>query len=93
MIGNACMLSVVWPSRLFSSAFGVFVIVIQFIAPLIILVYCNGRIVWVLTRRIDSNIDNLSSNENQLNSKFLLARTNTIKTFLLVGIFFYYLLD
>ena len=81
------MLSSFWPSRLFSGTFGVFVICVQFIGPLIILLYCYGRIVWTLTRRIGSNLDN-SSNENQLSNKFLLARTNTIKTFLLVGIFF-----
>ena len=56
--------------------------------PLLILVYCNSRIVWILTRRIDSNLDNSGNSENKLSRKFLLARTNTIKSFLLVAIFF-----
>ena len=45
-----------WPSLLLSTIFGIVMIVIQFIIPLIILVYCYGRIVWILTRRIDSNL-------------------------------------
>ena len=60
--------------------------------------YCYGRIVWVLTRRIDSKLDkmeispqrNCSDNKMQtvIKDKFQLARQNTIKTFLLVGLCF-----
>ena len=82
------MLGAIWPSKLFSSAFGVFTIFKQYFLPLSILVYCNGRIVWILTRRIDSNLENSEISENKLSKKFLLARTNTIKSFLLVSIFF-----
>ena len=73
-----------WPSLLFSSIFGVYMINVQFIIPCIILVYCYGRIVWILTRRIDTNLQ-----ENGLQTeKSLLARKNIIKTFLLVGLCF-----
>ena len=59
-------------------------ITIQFIIPCIILIYCCGRIVSILTRRIDTNLQ-----ENGLQTeKFLLAKKNTIKTFLLVGLCF-----
>ena len=67
---------------LFSSIFGVFLIIIQFVIPLIILVYCYGRIVWILTRRITAD---MQSNHTDT---FQLARANTIKTFLLVGVCF-----
>ena len=60
--------------------------------------YCYGRIVWVLTRRIDLKLDttetsprkNCSDNKMQtiIRDKFQLARQNTIKTFLLVGLCF-----
>ena len=56
--------------------------------------YCYGRIVWLLTRRIVTNVgnsDNRSSSGNMedvIRDKFQLARTNTIKTFLLVGFCF-----
>ena len=62
---------------------GTFLIFVQFILPLIILSYCYGRIVFVLTRRLDSNL----STGNQ-SDQFQLARRNTIKTFLIVAICF-----
>ena len=78
-----------WPSVLLSSIFGVILIIIEFVIPLIILVYCYGRIVWILTRRITSNSQNGDGQIQSTHSdKFQLARTNTIKTFLLVGICF-----
>ena len=48
---------------------------------------------WILTRRLDSNLENdggTSSLNNTQTSKdkFHLARTNTLKTFLLVGVCF-----
>ena len=66
---------------------GVLLVSIQFFVPFLILVYCYGRIVWILTRRIGSNIGDINVLDN-VQSKFQTARTNTIKTFLLVGICF-----
>ena len=47
---------------------------------------------WILTRKIDSNLDNkeknISENKRVLSRRFLAARNNTVKTFLLVGICF-----
>ena len=88
VIDGVCMMTTFWPSDFFSSTVGVFIIFKQYFLPLFILVYCNGRIVWTLTRRIDSNLENSESNENIMSRKFLLARTNIIKSFLLVSIFF-----
>ena len=55
---------------------------------LLLLENCLG-----LTRRIDSSLDNSernnSSNNLEINNTFLLARANTIKTFLMVGISFF----
>ena len=61
-----------------------FLVFIEFLAPLLILIYCYGRIVWILTRRIDSNLDNVGTQID----KFQLARRNTVKTFLLISICF-----
>ena len=64
---------------------------IQFIGPVTILIYCYGRIAWMLTRRLGSNLESTSSSpdvENAIKSKFLKARNKTIKTVLLVGICF-----
>ena len=91
VVGGRCYIYAFWPSVLVNRAFGVFLIFVQFIIPLFILMYCYGRIVWVLTRRIATNVGSNSSGnkmEAVIRDKFLLARTNTIKTFLLVGLCF-----
>ena len=68
---------------------------IQFFIPVIILIICYGKIVWVLTRRINTDlIEDKSSKtakhdiENNSKDKFQLARRNTIKTLLIVGLCF-----
>ena len=97
VVSNICLPVAVWPSELAKNLNGIFVVCIIFLIPLLILVYCYGRIVWVLTRRIDSHLDNpdnasQSSSSTSVNKnnrdRFQLARTNTIKTFLLVGVCF-----
>ena len=64
---------------------GVFAQFMLFFLPLTILVYCYGRIVWVLHSRIGFITTESQSNQAD---KFQLARKNTIKTFLLVGLCF-----
>ena len=82
VMNDDCLLYSFWPSALFKSAWGVLLFVITFLIPLIILIYCYGRIVWILTIRIDSK---LSGGKND---KFKLARSNTIKTLLIVALCF-----
>ena len=79
-----CVLYDFFPG-VFYSVFAVFIQFLIFILPLIILVYCYGRIVWVLHTRINTNT---TESQFNLGDKFLLARKNTIKTFLLVGLCF-----
>ena len=81
---GVCKIHSFWPSVLFSSIFGVFLFIIEFIGPLIILIYCYGRIVWVLTRRIDSKLETISTRADT----FQLARKNTLKTFFMISICF-----
>ncbi len=92
MVSGQCQLYAFWPSLTFRSTFGVFLICIQFILPLCILVYCYGRIVWLLHSRVqDTRSDSVNNSQNGLqmsSNKFQLARRNTVKTFLLVGICF-----
>ena len=87
VVSGECILYAFWPSLLLSSIMGVLVVSLQFFIPFLILVYCYGRIVWVLTRRICSTIGNKNAVDS-VQSKFQKARSNTIKTFLLVGICF-----
>ena len=51
-----CLPYLIWPSHLVWSAVGVFLLFLQFFLPFLILIFCYGRIVWVLSKRIGSNI-------------------------------------
>ena len=82
---DICKIHSFWPSALFSSIFGVFLVIIEFIGPLIILIYCYGRIVWALTRRIDSKLKKTISTRADT---FQLARKNTLKTFFMISFCF-----
>ena len=74
----------IWPSTLLQKVVGLIVTCLEFFIPLIILVYCYGRIIWVLSRRMDSDL-NTSNLQAQT---FELARTNTIKTMFTVALCF-----
>ena len=82
VVNDDCLLYTIWPNPFSKNAYGVFVFCITFLVPLIILIFCYVKIVWVLTRRIDSNLSGVK------NEKFELARTNTIKTLLIVALCF-----
>ena len=81
VVNDDCLLYTFWPNPLFKNAYGVFVFIITFLIPLIVLIG-YGKIVFVLTRRIDSKLSGVKNNN------FELARTNTIKTLLLVALCF-----
>ena len=98
MVSGECQIYAFWPSPQIQTFVGLLVVAIAFVIPLVMLIYCYGRILWVLTRRIDSNLDTRGSHADT----FQVAKTNTLKTFLMVGICFiicwssnqaYYLMD
>ena len=90
------------------TVFGLCLIIIQFFIPLMVLIICYSKIVWVLTRRINTDLIKIQYNtDNSVNvsnsvenakivtqiadsgkDKFQLARRNTIKTLLIVGLCF-----
>ena len=57
---------------------------IDYFIPLLIPMYCYGRIMWMLTRRIESD---LSEKDNQT-KLFHIARKNTPKTLVLLSLCF-----
>ena len=87
-------MSTLWPSENLKTIVGLGLILIQFFIPLFILIICYGKIVWVLSRRINKDlIENKSTETDKPNTdtgkdKFELARRNTIKTLLIVGLCF-----
>ena len=85
LIEDNCLFLAFWPSSTFQTAFSVFVLFLEFIIPLAILVYCYGRILWTIKKRIGSNM----SKENTQTAKFELARNNVIKTLLIVVFFLF----
>ena len=83
VVGGVCYVYYFWSSPLLKSVFGISLIILSFFIPIFILIYCYGRIAWVLTRRIDSKLSSIGSNDT-----FHVARTNTIKTLLTVALCF-----
>ena len=97
-----------WPSEELRTYVGIGIITIQTLLPFMILIICYGQIIWVLTRRINTDlmkpkpqVDNFQNctDESGPNTtvtqitdtsrdKFELARRNTIKTLLIVGLCF-----
>ena len=79
--------------------FGFGLMSIQFFIPVLVLIICYGKIVWVLTRRINTDLmkdktamDNSDRGKDtdtrSTKGKFQLARKNTIKTVLIIGLCF-----
>ena len=65
------------------SALGIFLIFVESLIPLMILIYCYGRILWIIRARIGSNM----GSEYAQRAKFELARNNLIKTLFIVAFF------
>ena len=65
MIESICRVHYVWPSDEVKTAFGIGIIFVQFFIPFTVLVFCYGKIVWVLTRRI--NIDLITDKSKESN--------------------------
>ena len=66
------------------SAIGVFIVFVEFLIPLMILIYCYGRILWIIRARIGSKM----SSQDAQTAKFELAKSNLIKTLFIVAFFF-----
>ena len=85
IVGDDCLFQEYWPSPTFQAIFTIFVVFVEFIVPLIILVYCYGRILWIIRKRIESK---MARGKTQT-AKFELARNNVIKTLFIVVFFFF----
>ena len=84
VISGECLIYAFYPSPEIQKFIALFTVIISFIIPLLILIYCYGRILWVLTRRLDSELNNTGTQSDV----FQLARRNTVKTFLIVAVCF-----
>ena len=102
---GVCRVGPLLPSAKAKAVFGVVLMFIQFFGPVVVLIICYGKIVWILTKRINTDsMENISAMDNTEDftvntrvmspasdpgmGKFQLARRNTIKTVLIVGLCF-----
>ena len=105
---RGCRVVTFWPSDTVKTYVGLGLMFIQTLLPIMILVICYGKIIWVLTRRINTDLMKNKSSISKSGSKseppidakisthikvtgkdkFQLARRNTIKTLLIVGLCF-----
>ena len=87
-----CRIVWAWPSDDWKTAFGILIICIEFFIPVFVFLFCYGRIIWALTRRINTDVmrknRGMSTTADLATDKFLLARRNTIKTLLIVALCF-----
>ena len=75
MTNAVCTVSTLWPSDEAKTAFGIGLVIIEFFIPFFVLLVCYGKIVWVLTRRINTNImKNKSSLYNSESSSVVTVR-------------------
>ena len=57
-----------WPNDTVKTAFGIGLMFVQFFIPVLVLIICYGQIIWVLTRRINTDlIKNKSAVDNSDN--------------------------
>ena len=82
----SCLLYEFWLSPQLKSGFGLFGVFMEFLLPLMILVFCYGRILWVLRRRMDSTLGREGGKDPSA-ATFQKAQKNVVKTLLLVVLF------
>ena len=75
VIDGVCRVSTLWPNEDVKIIWGIVIISLQFFIPFLILIICYGQIIWVLTRRI--NTDLMKNKCTMDNSQFPGANTDT----------------
>ena len=56
LIDGYCRAVTLWPNDTVKTAFGIGLMFIQFFIPVMVLIICYGQIIWVLTRRINTDL-------------------------------------
>ena len=77
-----CRLDTVWPSDEVRTACGIFMMFIEFFGPVMVLIVCYGKIVWVLTKRINTDpmkkISAMDNSDNVSDSTTEVKTTNQV---------------
>ena len=83
-----CLLYSYYPSDTARQAVGIVVVAFFYFVPLLFLVYCYGRMAFVLMRRMPMSAAQSSVTNDNQNEAFRRAQKNVIKTLALVGLLF-----
>ncbi len=81
-----------WPNETWHLVMGIFYAFVLFFIPLTVIAVCYGCVLYMLSKRINTNIGGESNSQHQngrnQNNTFELARKNTIVTLFIVACFF-----
>ena len=93
VVNGQCLLYDSWASAIGRKAFGVFTVILQYIAPLAVLIYSYGRIVHRLTHKVtpqaaDAKGKTPGATQAPKEDRYQRARRNTLKTLAIVALSF-----
>ncbi len=81
-----------YTSESISKLLGVVVVTVQYFVPLVIIIICYARIIYMLSRKLDLDSNNLNEGLSQIEQRqrniFMLAKRNTLKTLIIVAVCF-----
>ncbi len=90
VIDGKCFLT--YTSENVGKILGVVVVSIQYIIPLIVILICYGRIIYMLSKKLDLSSSNLNEGSGEIEIRqrkmYVLAKRNTLKTLIIVAVCF-----
>lgn len=85
---GACAVFSLWPSDSVENGIGVLTVIVEYFVPLFLLVFFYAKMTLVLHRRVEPTQETAKQGEAKRNETMARARTNVIKTLVLVGVLF-----
>lgn len=83
-----CIPFAFWPSEAVRNGVGVFFLVVEYFVPLFCLIFCYTRMAMVLHRRVEPSQNAAKQGETRRNETMARARSNVIRTLVLVGVLY-----
>ncbi len=83
-----CLVYFTWPSSAAKALFGTVWILVKLIVPAITLIFCYGRIAFVLHHKVKERNEANNGVARTADDKFIRGRKNTIKTLFIVAVCF-----
>lgn len=83
-----CAVFSIWPSESVQNGIGVLTVILEYFVPLFLLMFFYIKMALVLHRKVEPGQDQTKQGEAKRNETMARARTNVIKTLILVGVLF-----